>query len=426
MMTRFLRISATALVTLVLLALAACDSSSDPTSEPTLAAPDTVATPVAPTPTIVPSPTITSRETTSTPPPTPTITPSPTLSTSAATNTPPPSPTTAPSATPPLTAPASTPSPSPTERPTEAPTGRCGELCNYEFWQGGDVSVAEVRAELERGADVNARHSSGDTPLHWAVYLDAAPEIIRLLLDHGADAAAKDAQGTSILSYALVNFRTSEIIKLLLESGADASAKNEHGTHILHDAVRFAAYASHPETLKLGSETGRNLPAESVEIIQLLLEHGADASDKDGFGQPVLFIYFGTIIEAESYNPDPRVVELLLEHGAQVEVTLEDYTGQVMDFALWAGAGADIISVLLEHGTDATARGDDGDTLLHMAALFTAEPQVFELLLDNGADVAARGRIRQDCPASGGPRQRARPPSNQGVARQRRGRGCQG
>ena len=300
MMTRFLRISLPALATLLLLALAACNSSPDPTSGPTLEAPGTVATPVAPTPTIPPSPTVSSRETTGTPPPTPTITPSPTLSTSATTNTPTPSPTTAPSPTQPLTAPTSTPSPSPTERPTESPTGPCGQLCNYEFWQGGDVSVAEVRAELERGADVNAKHSSGDTPLHWAIYLDAAPEIIRLMLDHGADPSAKDAEGTPILSYALINGRTPEIIRWLLESGADANAKNEHDTPVLHNAVRFAAYASHPEAVKLGSEAGRDLPAESVEIIQSLLEHGADASGRDGSEQSVLFIYFAKIIELGS------------------------------------------------------------------------------------------------------------------------------
>ena len=220
------------------------------------------------------------------------------------------------------------------------------------------------------------------------------------MLDHGADPAAKDAEGTPILSYALINGRTPEIIRWLLESGADANAKNEHDTPVLHNAVRFAAYASHPEAVKLGSEAGRDLPAESVEIIQLLLEHGADASGRDGSEQSVLFIYFAKIIESGSEDncrsvrspcPDPRVVELLLQHGAGVEVTWDDHTGQVMGFALWAGAGAKIIALLLEHGADATAKDDEGDTLLHAAALFTAEPQVFDLLLDNGADVTARG-----------------------------------
>ena len=256
MMTRFLRISAPALATLVLLALAACDSSPEPTSGSTLEAPGTVATPVAPTPTTPPSPTLPSRETTNTPPPTPTIASSPTQPSSANT---------------------STPSPSPTERPTEALPGPCGELCNYEFWQDGDVSAQDVRAELERGADVNAKHSSGYTPLLLAVYLGAAPEIIRLLLDRGADPAAKYADGTPILTYPLLNGGSPELIRWLVESGADANAKNEYGTPILHEAVWFAAHATHPEMVKLASEAGRDLPTERVEIIQSLLEHGADA-----------------------------------------------------------------------------------------------------------------------------------------------------
>ena len=349
MIAYLLRISAPALATLALQALAACDYPAEPTSEPAPRVPATATTPAAPSPTMPPNPTQ------------------------------------------PLGAATDTLPPSPTERPTETLPGRCGELCNHEFWQGGEVSLAEVRAELERGAEVHARDGSGYTPLLWAVYLDAAPEIIRLLLDHGADAAAKDADGTPILSYPLLNGGSSETIRWLLESGADANARNG-GTPVLHEAVWFAAHATHPETVKLGLELGRDLPAESVEIIQSLLEHGADASAKDGFRQTVLFVYFGTIIETESYDPDPRVVEVLLAHGAVVGVALEDYPAvTVMDFALWAGAGAGIVALLLEHGADAAARGDEGDTLLHAAALFAADPQVFRLLLDNGTDVAATG-----------------------------------
>ncbi len=335
-MTQFLRISGPALAALLLLALAACDSPGEPTSDPTHQAPATVTTQVAPTPTI-------------------------------------------------------TPPPSPTEQKMEALPGRCGQLCNCEFWQRGKVSLEDVRAELERGADANARHSSGDTPLLVAVHFPAPPEIIRLLLDHGADPAAKDAGGTSILTYALLNASSSEVIRWLLESGADANAKNG-GEPVLHEAVRFAAYATHPENVKLWSEAGRDLPAESVEIVQSLLEHGADASYKDGFGHPVLFVYFAHIIDAESHYPDFRVVELLLEHGAEVELMLEGYPGAtVMHFALGAGAGAQSITHLLEHGADAAATAGKGDTLLHAAALSTADPQVFQLLLDNGADVSATG-----------------------------------
>ena len=320
-MSQFSRISSLALAALTLLALlVGCDSPVEPTSEPTPEAPATVATPVAAPPTTPPNPTLSPRAATSTTPvaPTPTIPQSPTKPSSAAT---------------------STPSPSPTERPAETLPVPCGELCNYEFWQGGEVSVEDVQAELERGADVNARDGSGETPLLTAVYLDAAPEVIRLLLDHGADPAAKNADGTPILTYPLMNGGSSEVIRWLLESGADANAKDAYGTPVLHEAVRVAAYLSHPEIVREASEAGLDLATYRIELIELLLEHGADASAGDGYGQPVLFVYFAKIIESGSeYNcrsvrfpcPDPRVVELLLEHGAEVEITSEDYTEQVM------------------------------------------------------------------------------------------------
>ena len=59
--------------------------------------------------------------------------------------------------------------------------------------------------------------------------------------------------------------------------------------------------------------------------------------------------------------------------------------------------------LLLEHGADATVRGDEGDTLLHTAAVFSADPQVFRLLLENGADVTAKGGFRLDGSAHIGP-----------------------
>ena len=150
-MAQFSRISSLALAALTLLALlVACDSPVEPSSDPTPEAPTAVATPVAPTSTIRPNPTLSPSAATSTTLPSPTIPPSPTKPSNVATN---------------------TSSPSPTEQPTETLTRPCGELCNYEFWQEGDVNIEDVRAELESGADVNARHSSGYTPLLWAVYL---------------------------------------------------------------------------------------------------------------------------------------------------------------------------------------------------------------------------------------------------------------
>ena len=105
-------------------------------------------------------------------------------------------------------------------------------MCSEEFWQG-DVSVASVQAELERGADVTAGSSSELTPLHLAARNEVVPEIIKLLLSHGASPSAKDHYGTPVLTHALMNANSPEVVWLLLEHGADPNAEDGFGRPVL-------------------------------------------------------------------------------------------------------------------------------------------------------------------------------------------------
>ena len=40
-----------------------------------------------------------------------------------------------------------------------------------------------------------------------------------------------------------------------------------------------------------------DLPENAVEIIELLLEYGADAAVREKYGQTALFLYLGTLLE---------------------------------------------------------------------------------------------------------------------------------
>jgi hypothetical protein len=65
----------------------------------------------------------------------------------------------------------------------------------------GNISVAKYL--IEKGADVNAKHSGGWTPLHFAglrlLANDSMAEIVILLEEKGADFNAKDNQGKTPL-----------------------------------------------------------------------------------------------------------------------------------------------------------------------------------------------------------------------------------
>jgi ankyrin repeat protein len=82
---------------------------------------------------------------------------------------------------------------------------------------------------------------------------------------------------------------------------------------------------------------------------------------------------------AAVYRGHPGIADLLLRHGAELD-----------PFAAAALGRTDQLVVLLDRGEAATgARSPDGWTLLHLAAFFGHRDTV-AMLLDRGADIAAR------------------------------------
>ena len=60
--------------------------------------------------------------------------------------------------------------------------------------------LAGVQAELDKGADVNAKNESGVTPLLWAAW-KGHKEVAELLIANGADVNAKNEDGETPLDF---------------------------------------------------------------------------------------------------------------------------------------------------------------------------------------------------------------------------------
>jgi ankyrin repeat protein len=88
----------------------------------------------------------------------------------------------------------------------------------------------DVRAVLDKGADVNARGFHGMTPLIAAAAYNQNTEVILLLLKAGADIEARDTEYSSTpLLWAAYNNQNPEAINTLLKAGADVNARGKDG-----------------------------------------------------------------------------------------------------------------------------------------------------------------------------------------------------
>ena len=292
----------------------------------------------------------------------------------------------------------------------------CGRLCSSDFWREGEFTLEAVRAELDRGAYPSVIGDEGATALHLAIGRDAQREIIELLLASGAHADLVDGGGDTLLHYTVAQSdeRRVEVIDLLLDHGADIQAKNYHNTSVLTLAV--AAGNDHGVIKALlergadpnsGKTTYGDTPLSiavqvsaydgNSEIVRLLLESGADATERYGDnGVTLLHLYYYDLFESSSSSddaaPSPEIVRLLLAHGCDASATPEDdfLGGSILFWALFSGAPeSEIIRLLLQHGANVAATLQGGATPLHSAP-FTGSTEVTSVLLEYGADVSAR------------------------------------
>ena len=191
------------------------------------------------------------------------------------------------------------------------------------------VSTEAVQVLIEHGADVTVLGGTHSTPLHLALST-GSPELVRLLIKHGADVNAPDVIGRMPLHLALdgVSFKTG---RLLLQHRADAKEQST-STSFSHN-IRV-----------------------NTEIVQVLLEHGADATARDDT--------HSTPLHLVSSMGSPKIARLLIEHGA--DVTARNGT-QSTPLHLASSSSPEIVRLLIEHGADVNALDGNREMPLHLA-----------------------------------------------------------
>lgn len=232
-------------------------------------------------------------------------------------------------------------------------------------------NVAELTAILKQKPFlVYFRLADGTTPLHVAAQwgtLGAA----QLLVQSGADVNARESRGESPLHETLVKptglfaRRSKNMLAFLLEKGANVNALDQNDLSPLHRATRSG----------------------DAELVTALLAKAVNPNLRDKSGQTPIFALM-------TKNSDLKVVQALLDKGASVNVRLPSNSGgggSLLTRAVQTRR-KELVQMLLDKGADVNAKDSEGRTAL-AALLYSgggggsndAAP-IATLLLAKGAD----------------------------------------
>jgi ankyrin repeat protein len=240
----------------------------------------------------------------------------------------------------------------------------------------------------------------GLTPLVFAAR-QGDIESARILLDGGADVNQQTQFGYTALLAATQN-RYYRLGAFLIERGADPKIANKGGWTPLY-------IATDNRNIEGGDYPTRKPDMDHLEFIKLLLAHGADVNARMNSSTETRTVFTHQWLFEEGATPylraaqsgDITLLRLLLEHGA--DPSISTYTG-VTPLMVAAGIGwvegvtyewseeqtLQTVKLLLELGADVNARESEDGRVALMGAAHKGRNDVVQLLVDHGADLAAR------------------------------------
>ncbi len=284
-----------------------------------------------------------------------------------------------------------------------------GEMPLHSPSQHNELEVVELL--LTHGADPNARDHHGHTPLHWTSYFDhpdmarllvkygaqvdafrsdngstALAETVadkgnniamaRALLDLGADVNAVDSRGRSVLDLALKRGAPKELIALLKSRGAKSAQDLDPGEVKTRGSERNYFFLNTKSPIHVAAAKG-----ELDNVKELLAQRPEDVKAQDEKNQY-------TPLHWAAANGHVEVMQYLIEHGA--DISARDKNGTTPIHLAAENDQIEALKFLLDHGADVGARNDWQWTPLHYCAFHDAQDTA-RMLIAAGAEVDAVG-----------------------------------
>jgi ankyrin repeat protein len=231
-------------------------------------------------------------------------------------------------------------------------------------------------------------------------------ESTRALLDAGADVNQVTEYGWTPLLTA-VNNRNYQVAQLLIERGADVNRANKGGWTPLY-------LATDNRNIEGGDYPVPKADLDHLDIIKLMLEKGANPNlkVKDNtltrtiFTMQWFFEDGATPFIRAAQSSDTELMQLLLEHGADPKATTAN-----LDNALTASGGIgwvegvtyersqksnfEAMKMLLDLGLDPNHQNAEGRTAL-MGAAMKGRSEIIQMLVDRGAKLETKDKGSRD------------------------------
>lgn len=254
---------------------------------------------------------------------------------------------------------------------------------------------------IENNADLTILSPDDLTPLSMASSKENF-EIFKMLIEKNVDVNQKSKEGGTALMSAIY-FVNLPAVKILIEKNADIDFQTENGwTPLLMasrwDNLEIAKFFLEKKVnvnAQIHCNNGKNNCSEkgqtallfaiengNLELVNLLLENGADPNLENKEGNPPLFIPLSTIYLKNS----DEIIKTLLEHKANPNFIAKDVSKNPLLLLAIKRVPKDIVQMFLDFGAEVNSHNNLNETGLYIA-VGEKNLDMCSLLIKYGADV---------------------------------------